>query len=85
MSLPVTPKPRVEERLNPDAGIAIEYNGPLPDPEAALDEATFCPRCATLGQRVLLSGMHFRRRDGTAITEFGCPCGYTKTVEYRPR
>ena len=44
----------------------------------------FCPSCATLGQRVLLSGTHFRR-NGVTTREFACSCGWNKVVEYHTR
>ena len=81
------PGPSVEERLNPDERMGIEANF-TPDVQHCADadrqNPTFCPRCATLGQRVLMSGTHIKR-DGVVTSEFGCACGHTKVVEYTAR
>jgi hypothetical protein len=81
------PKPTVEQRLRPDYRAEITANV-LPTVESceAVDHAkpTFCPRCAVLGQHVLMSGTHIKR-NGVVISEFGCPCGHTKVVEYHAR
>jgi hypothetical protein len=86
MSLPGTPKPTVADRLRPDSRMEISAKL-LPTVAAceAVDrqQPSFCPQCAILGQRVLLSGTHFKRTDGTVVSEFGCACGHTKLVEYQ--
>lgn len=74
------PGPSVEERILPDEHVSFDTRMAHARPIES-----FCPRCATLGQRVLLSGTHFKQPDGMATSEFGCACGWVKTVTYRPR
>jgi len=81
------PGPTVEERLHPDERHEITANIALAADDARDAEAAnplFCPSCATLGQRVLLSGTHFRR-NGVTTSEFACSCGWNKVVEYHTR
>jgi hypothetical protein len=82
------PGPSVEQRLTPDERMEITANfTPAVEDCADADRQnpTFCPRCAILGQRVLMSGTHFKRADGTVVSEFGCACGHAKLVKYSAR